>query len=32
MEQAHKLYVLIPALFHSARMEDFLFGNLGKTA
>jgi hypothetical protein len=32
MEQAHKLYVLIPAFFHSALMEDFLFGNLGKTA
>jgi hypothetical protein len=31
-EQAQKLYLLIPNVFHNARMGDFLFGNLGKTA
>jgi hypothetical protein len=31
-EQAQKLYSLIPGVFHNARMGEFLFGNLGKTA
>jgi hypothetical protein len=31
-EQAWKLYLLIPSVFHNTRMGDFLFGNLGKTA
>jgi hypothetical protein len=31
-EQAQKLYLFIPHVFHNARMGDFLFGDLGKTA
>jgi hypothetical protein len=31
-EQAQKLYLLIPGVFHNTRMGVFLFGDLGKTA
>jgi hypothetical protein len=31
-EQTQKIYSLIPGVFHNARMGDFLFGNMGKTA
>jgi hypothetical protein len=30
-KQAQKLYLLIPKVFHSTRMGEFLFGNMGKT-